>query len=526
MSLRWMSWLDALILFFFFFLIWLRLDPFHTALTMDPAIYAYMAQQAAAGNPPHLTVYEVKSSLSVLLGALAIHAGARLNLPEIFSLRLYMLVVTALGMVAMLWLGTAFSRLQIVGWLSALFLASFTAFVGLTVNGVEPKAVMLLFSLVALLALTRRAWFWAGVAAACAGLAWQIGMGYVALALLLAFAQNDHARARLDAAGRVLLGALLPAAAYSLYFVTHGAAQAAFEQNVLVPFFSKSSQLRLGDLMFSRMVKIFVTDYRNQIPIGVLAIVGWLGWWWYTLRSRERFVFYFIKNPRTSGTLLALHGLFLYSLLDFQSYPDWIPLLPFVALLASGALVVLFLRLARRVPLLSAQRSLALGALGVVLLLWVNQELVAAPQTKLTLQDQMRVAAELNERLGAANPVWILGKNELLFFMRRQNPNRYTFLLTNTDAVIERIEPGGFAGMLARTRAAAPALIVTSRLRRKHLADPRNYDRLAEWIAAEYVPLRVCAGGGNFFARADLASTLFAFHADHSLDNCIRLARQ
>jgi hypothetical protein len=115
----------------------------------------------------------------------------------------------------------------------------------------------------------------------------------------------------------------------------------------------------------------------------------------------------------------------------------------------------------------------------------------------------------------------------LLFFMRRQIPNRYTFLLRNTDAVIERIEPGGFAGMLAHTRAAAPALIVTSRLRRNHLADPENYDRLAEWIAAEYVPLRVCIGGsGSFFLRADLASTLLAFHTNHPPDNCIRLARQ
>lgn len=522
---RFISLLIAIALFLAFVSVWLRYDPFHAALNMDPAIYSYMAQQAAQGNPPHLGVYEVKSSLSVLFGALAIRAGSLTGLAEIYSLRLYMLFVTGLCIVAVFLLGTRFSRMTVAGIVSALLLASFSRFIQLTVNGVEPKTVMVLFGLCALYALTRRAWFWAGMCAAASGLAWQIGMGYVALALLLALLQNDNARTRLRAASAVLLGAALPIAAYGLYFAGQGAGPAAWEQNILVPFF-RSDQINWTRLYLVRMLKNYAQEYGNQILPGVLSVAGILAWWFYALRSRK-FVFLFFKSPRTSGTLLAAHGLFLYTLIDFQAYPDWIPLLPFISLFAGWLVVRVLLEITRRVPVLYPYRGMVVGIFAALLLVGVNLSTFSlAPQAP-GYPEQQKLADELNARLGPGATVWIMGKNELLFFMRRRNPNRYTFLFKNTDAVIDRLEPDGYARFMQEIRDAKPEFIVVGRLRRKHMAKPQRYDALSQWLAQEYVPLKICldAKRTKFFVRADAAPALFPAGNDDAPKPCIRLAR-
>lgn len=515
--------LGALALLFFSF-VWLCYDPLHTRLHGDPAIYAYMAQQAAQGHPPHLAVYEVKSSFGVLPGALLLYMSSFFSLAEIYVVRFYMFGVTALSIVALYLLGKNFSHLRVVGFVAALLLTSFAGLLRTITNGIEPKAVMLLFGLLALLALQKRQWFWAGAAGACAGLAWQIGFGYVALALLLAYFQNDSWRTRLRAVGMVLCGALLPILAYALYFVMQGATRAAFEQNVVVPFFSKAAQLRLNRFVLRRMLEAFARNYSSQFIIGAFAIGGWLLAWRYALRSRRAFLFIFLKSPRTSGALLAGTGLFLYALIDFQAYPDWIPLLPFMALLASWAFVWLFLQIARRARVAQKYRAPGLAIATLVLLCIANWTLLLEPpQTKITWQDQQRVAAEMNARLTAQDAAWLVGKSELLFFMRRQNLTRYTTFLRNTDAVLEQIEPGGYGGFTERVRAAQPALIALARLKRRQWADGRRYDRLLAWMNEAYVPLRACkqAGDGKFFVRADLVSR----YASASNKNCFTLAR-
>ncbi len=512
-SPRFLSLAFCALALLFFSLNWLRYHPFQARLYGDPAIYAYIAQQAARGHPPHLAVYEVKASLSTLLAAPLLYAGSFTTLPEIYPLRLYMFGVTALSVGALYFLGKSFSRARIVGLLAALFLASFAGLLRTVTNGIEPKAVTMLFGLLALLALTRRAWFWAGAAGACAGLAWQIGFGYVALALLLAGAQNDSWRARARAGGMVLLGALLPVALYGFYFVAQGAARDAFQQNIVVPFFSKTHQTRSNRFFLSRLTEAFARNYSAQIFIGFCAVGGWLLAWRYALRSRRAFVLIFLKNPRTSGALLAGTGLFVYSLFDFQAYPDWIPLLPFLALFAACALAWLFLRIARRAHLAQKYRAPVLAGVIFCILGAANWPLwTAPPSLSATWRDQQRLADELNATLTADDTVWLVGKSELLFFLHRSNLTRYTTFLRGTDAVIEQLEPGGFDGFLERIRAARPMLIVLARFKRQQWTNGARFERLLDWVHTAYVPLHACklAGDGQFFARADLAQTRFA----------------
>lgn len=505
-----LQWLAPLTLLILACLVLVQYDPFRRRLDGDPAITSYIALMAARNVPPHLGVYDVKASLSPLLGALVIRAAERVGVPNILALRAWMIGMTALCVVLMYFIGTAFSRVRLVGIVSALILLGMAGFARRAALGIEPKTVMLFFALLALDALMRRRWFWAGVWGACAGLTWQVGFGYAALAVLLAWVQTCGTSERGRAASIALAGILIPLALYVAYFAVQGALTPMVQQSVLAFFYGRGGAAAADQFAGLRLLEKFVEGYTDEIIFGALAVIGWIGsWTWIILKRRVRFILF--ENPRTGGTLLAFHGLLLFSFIDFQNYPDWIPLLPFVALFAAIALVYGGAFMTRRLVLPFRRRWVGAGALVVVVLLvalwdvpWsrnVYSLRVAGP-----LADQLQVAQELNRTFAPTEPLLILGKDEFLFFMGREPLTRYTFLLQNTDAVMDAFEPRGFAGWLAEVGEKRPAFVALDRLTRKSFAEPEHYVALRAWVTQDYVQLKACAGAGDgdYYVRADL----------------------
>ncbi len=497
-------------------------NPLHRTLTEDPGIFAYISQLVADGLTPHKDAFNEQSSLTFLIGGAAMRAGDLIGLHRLLAFRAASALLFAITAVLTYFVGVGFTRARVVGFMAGAMLIGFEGFSARAATTLEPKATMLVFGLACLVALQKRRWFWAGALAGAAGLAWQIAWGYLVVALLLAFAQSGKTmRARARGLGLTLGAALLVFGIYALYFVAHDATLEMFQQTFLSPLLMHSVGARTVLARVNQLRRTFMVGYSSHVGFGILGTAGFVVWLtahWrpWELRKFFRRAFYFLfQNRRTAGVVCVALGFSIYSFADFQNYPDWFPLLPYLSLFAAWLVwqaarrVIQFLKVSPK----RARAGYAALALAVLALSAAPAFLYGAPERRLqgmTWETQQRAADELNAALGPDASVWMIGKADLLFFMRRQNLNKYIYLIGNVDAAADAFEVGGFKQMFSAALAQKPTLLVLARLQKRKFTSPANF-RLAQQAGSAYVPLRHCASIRNaqFFVRPDVADALF-----------------
>lgn len=494
-----------------------RYDPLYRSVSDDPAIFVYISKLAAQGIPPHLGAFNEQSSLTFLAGGAAMWLGEHWRVPDLMSYRLLSLLVASSVVVLTYAVGARFARSRAVGLVAGLMMLGMRGYGFRAADVLEPKSLMLLGGLSALYLLSRHRWFWAGVFAGAAGLAWQIGWIYALVALVLALAQGGKARgARLRAAGAMAAGFAIALGLYMLYFIFNGALVPMIQQTFIAPFLLHSIAGESLPLRLQRLARTFMGGYGGQLLFGLLGAAGWVTLLAIYLRTRRRAAYFFLKNRRTAGVMLASLGFLLYSFVDFQNYPDWIPILPFISIFAAWFLVALWSYLSTRLNF-SQRASWATLALivGVVFVAstasaWRTLGVDYSVRTD-NWRDQAKAAVALDRQLPRDASVWVLGKPELLFFSGRSNLNRYIYLFGDADAAVEAFEPGGFRGMVERARGAQPVLLVLARFNESDLANPANYKMIEQWAQNDFIKLKVCddLGKGDFYVRTDQADALF-----------------
>lgn len=517
-SPRFLAFAPPLILILATVVVLAQYDPFERQISHDPGIFAYLAQIVALGYAPHKFAFNEQASLAFLVGGAAMRAGELFGLHHLISFRLASMTVVAAVVVLTYLVATRFTRSRAVAFLAGLILLGFEGYNLRAATTLEPKSLMLVWGLAALYLLSRRQWFWAGAAAMAAGLAWQIAWGYLIVAALLAAAQ-DRKRAR--AVGLTLAAAAIVFAAYALYFVLQNAHVEMLQQTFVAPvLMRRAAKVTLDERMW-RLARTFYLGFGTHVIFGALAVTGlgvWLGahlrpWEWRALPRRASF--FFLQNRRTAGTLLAVAGFLAYSFLDFQNYPDWFPLLPFISIFAAWMLWQGFRYGMNKLQVPAHRRDAALGALivGVLALSTFHAFFHTwrdIPSKRGSWRDQQRVADAVNAKLGPDDKVWVLGKAEFLFFMQRVNLNKYFYLFGQVDAAADAFEPGGFDGMFRSAEAQQPTLYSLSRIAPKKYAKKSNF-KVVNRPWANYVMLERCKllANGRYYVRGDRLDELF-----------------
>lgn len=498
-------------------------NPLQRPLTGDSGVFAYLAQLVADGFPPHKYAFNEQASLTFFIGGAFMRLGDGVGIHRLLALRAASVICFG-GIVLLTYsLTLRWTRSMWAAFTAGIILVGMEGLGARAASALEPKALMLLFGLATLLALQNRRWFWAGVFGGLAGLVWQIAWGYLIVALLLALTQGGSSpRARARACLWTLAPALGVFGAYVLYFIARDASVEMVQQTFWAPALMHGARARSLLARALQQYNTFLIGYPSHLIFAALGVSGlslWLGAHlrpWQIRRLPARGIYYFLRNRRVSGTLLVIAGFTLYAFLDFQNYPDWFPLLPFLALFAAWLLWQALARVLQFFKLAARPRALVL-ALATLFLLSVSvaHAFIAPPTDKrlpgLTWQTQERAAMLTSRALGPATPVWVIGKPELLFLMRRQNLNPYIYLFGHVDGMIDRLEPGGFQHMLDNALAQKPGLLVLARLPKRKFTSPANY-RALENLKTDFVAVRQCRalGAGDFFARADLVQTLSA----------------
>jgi len=449
----------------------------------DTAMWDYVAQVVSRGGVPYRDVVDNKAPLSAYIGAAAILAARPFGLRDIYALRLAYILLAALTVGATFLAAALFFESRAVAYLSALIMLTFNSFIIWNSAGVQPKTVMVLFGLLSLCALLTERPFASGAAGICSALCWQPGLLFNAAGFI---AETGYFRRwRNPRIAALILGALLPLAAFLIYFKAMGALKdfytwtVDYNASVYAPrgLRSPSETLRVFSRALSR-------SYHKEVAFFFIGLAG------YFLAIFE--AFYRESAPALRGSykqaILVAPSIYLaFCLINLQGGADFIPLLPFVAIFSALALCSII----SRVDHLVASRSSArlgkrvgrlafIGLIGLICIVSLFDK-IAYRRTP-SLRDQDAEVARMKELLLPGDEIFVHGPFEILVLSGLTNASKYIYLARGEDQYLSLVEPGGFEAWFESLKARKPKIVSFSRL------NPVDHkEDFIRWAREEYL---------------------------------------
>ena len=240
------------------------------------------------------------------------------------------------------------------GLAAAAALLSFSGFAEYTTNGPREKTAMVFFLLCNLLAVVRQRWLGAGVSISLATLVWQPVL-LVGLATAVTGTIALRPSSRVPALVRFTVGALIPATVCVLYFAIAGALREFIDAFLLINMrYTESSPLTTD---FADKWSALNQAYGASLWIFMVGLVALMIFTLLAIHRRGR-------NGFTSAPVAAVGtGAFvglLWSLRDFNGWPDTFVLLPLAAIGIGG----LAKFISERLPARTAQSLISVWLIG------------------------------------------------------------------------------------------------------------------------------------------------------------------
>jgi hypothetical protein len=429
-SVRSLKTLALLVLFAAGVIAGWRFRPVDRPIFADDQLYFYVAERAASGVPPHVSLVDHKHQLAPLISAAAIAVGRVFGADDVLAGRIVSILAAAAVVPLLGLLAAALTGSFAAGLAAAACTLTLKMFFIEAATGFRPQLFMTFFAVAALLAFARDRRAAAGALAAAAFLSWQpAAVICVALAIAAAF-EARPARA----VARVVVGGAAIVLAYEAYFAVNGALgeqlyQSYFMGKLLrVPPFTKT-------LLFFVRGDPTEVRWRPDALFGGIFLAALAGaWLWALVRPRAAWAAW-KQSAAWRAVFLAAHGAVAYTFLDHQAYPDRFFLLPYIVLTAACA-VGIVPRLIARIP----ARAIAAAALSAWMITFVPGLGRASNRSGGTLEQQRAIAqrvVEIGDARGGG--LWVVGRPDLLALAHRTNWNGFGMLLdANVRAYAQR----------------------------------------------------------------------------------------
>lgn len=422
------------------------LHGFASYLSRDLSLYTYAGQHVLDGVPPYVAVLNRAGPLAHLLPAAGIAGARAVGRADLLGARVFYLLL-AVGCVCLVHVvGRDVYGSRLAGLVSATAFLTFLGFIEYAADGPREKTPMVLFGLCSLWALAHRRWGWAGLSLGLATLTLQLAffVGAPVLVVCLAWAPR-----RVRALALTVVGGAVPVLVLAVYFAWQGALHDAVDGFLL---------LNLRDTSANPMVPHLAADWsllRTGYGLSLYVLVGGLVAWLAVSPAAVLAV----RRDRSAGAALrvglgvsAVAGV-LWTLHDFDSWPDVFELLPVAALGVGGAFAAVRARLSPRAASLALPLALA-WALAATAFAGVSSvtrrdhrldEQRSAVAAALAVLPRARMAS-----LNAPQPLVLSG---------RTNPTRYQMFISGLDRYVDETWPGGLHGFTASLLREHPQLV-------------------------------------------------------------------
>lgn len=500
----------------------LQYNLFLQAIPHDTTFHIYAAQQMLEGHPIYLDVAIIKAPLADFATVLALIVARVLHISDITGARLMSLSVAVATTSVTYLAGCVLFRSRTVGVLAGLVMAGWNFYGLRALTGPEPKAFLILFSMLAFVLIAQKRWFLSGVFAALGTLAWQPGLMLAALALAAALVAPwlDGARGigiggdmtavrspqpfRLAARNAlwVLGGVLAPFALVILYLGLNHALTAAWNSTI------GANLTHLANTEAKTPLPQMISDNYNEIIAdgaqycfshqeyalvfgGILGFLGLIGAQLFMAVRAKRLPVQLEFTPLILYTL----GFTVFSLIDFDFCPDIFPLQPIVALGVGwlGWLAV------RGIAKLAAGRfqpshmqSLLTVLLAIVIFYVYIWDVSAYHVAGTNFQDQMEVVVAASAYLLPTDRVLTFGDTIVPVTLHLDNASKILHLGSKSGLGVLSSDPGGMQGMIDALDRDPPKLVTLSRESFPDWSDP-----FYEWLYRRYEP-------GEVFPRANM----------------------
>lgn len=453
----------------------------------DRANWDYFAQVIARGGVPYRDVVNIKSPLSAYIGAAAIAVTRPFGFRDVLAIRITFFLLAALTAAFTFLVAYDCFRSRRVAVLAATVMLTFSAFARFNGGGIQPKTPMVLFGLVSLWALMKDRPFSSGMFGMLSALSWQPGLLFVGAAGL-GFSRYLTNWRDLRVV-RLIAGAFIPLAILIAYLWAAGALESFYVWNihfnatVYAPHESRS----LANF-FSHLSKLLNGFYQNSRDYFYLALVGLgIAVWQEVNRARKQGGRYLLESAPAHAVMISPLVYFAFCMIDIQSGPDLIPLLPFVAIFSAVALQCIVEQTANLFARLraAASRGVVEGCASIVIvafILYTNVNGAFFFESGFpTLKDQGPAVQEIVSHLEPGDKMFVYGRTEILVLSGLTSVSKYFLLDRGKARYLDQVEPGGFDGWIERLKSEHPKIVVLDRLGTDGALKP-----LEDWVAAEY----------------------------------------
>ncbi len=395
--------------------------------------------------------------LGILLSAGAMALGAPLGVPSWIAPRCAGLLVAMLASALLYAIVRRATGKAWPGLLAAVALTGFSEYAALSLNSLEPKNLVALFSLLLGLALQRRAWGLAGLASGLAATCWQPAGLLVPAGLLAAGWGGRDRPAR--SLGAFAVGGLCGALPALGYLAWQDAWWDFWQRSVVIP-----SSHHLRDAAAEPMRWLGVARHRYPNEWLCFPLAG-LGFGWFVAES-------LLAGPRRGarawlaselgGAPLLTAVWIAFNSVDFQGAPDMLPILPWLAFWigwgaqrAGSALAARFAWLGRGKP---ARLGVSAALLAAAAYGFTDAFLF---RPALTLARQRELVRWITSAAAPQDTVVAFYVEEVYALEERRPPLPFLRLNESLTPFLELVEPGGCPALIRRVLDLRPAAVVS-----------------------------------------------------------------
>ena len=336
------------------------LNGFNAALTRDLGVYSYGGQQVAEGVAPYVAIMNRAGPLAHLIPGIAAWVARQVGVDDLLGMRVLMMLISAACVGIAYLLGRDLYRSRMAGVATAAALLCIEGFSIYATDGPREKTSLVLFVLLASLAIVHQRWFATGFFIALATLTWQPVFFAVAAGAAVA-ALVGQRTGKLKALVGIAVGGIVPTIITVGAYVAIGKFQVFLDDFLIInaEYTRQTSLFDNGSAIWSFMVDAY--GWSLWVLLGgmvvqfVLAVAAW--------RSPAR------RTPLGAAQVgfgvVFIVGL-LWSLKAFNGFPDAFFLLPESIIGVGGIVAVLAKRLPGRVVLaVTVAWAVAVTALAV-----------------------------------------------------------------------------------------------------------------------------------------------------------------